>query len=138
MRFSNAHGWTHQLSDVPVISIIDDDDSIRNGTLRLVRSLGFNGIAFSSARAFLNSEQLIKTECLISDIHMPEISGIQLQDTLRERGHDIPIIFITAFPDEKIRAQALTQGAVCFLDKPFDGEALSRCIDSALKGNASK
>jgi FixJ family two-component response regulator len=123
---------------MPVISIIDDDESIRTGTLRLVRSLGYTGFAFSSAHAFLNSDQLIKTACLISDIDMPEMNGIQLQDTLRARGHDIPIIYITAFPDEKVRAQALAQGAVCFLDKPFEGEALSRCIDSALKGDAGK
>jgi FixJ family two-component response regulator len=138
LRFSNAYGGTHQLRDVPVISIIDDDESIRSGTLRLVRSLGFIGHAFSSAYAFLNSEQLTETLCLISDIHMPEMSGIQLLDALRIRGYDIPIIFITAFPDEKIRAQALAQGAVCFLDKPFEGEALSRCIDSALKDNTGK
>lgn len=123
---------------MPVISIIDDDESIRNGTLRLVRSLGLIGHAFPSAHAFLNSEQLIETACLISDIHMPEMSGIQLQDALRVRGHDIPIIFITAFPDEKIRSQALAQGAVCFLDKPFEGEALWRCIDIALKDNIGK
>ena len=138
MRFSNAHGWTNQLRDVPVISIIDDDESIRSGTLRLVRSLGFIGHTFSSGHAFLNSEQLIKTTCLISDIHMPEMSGIQLQDALRVRGYDIPIIFITAFPDDKIRSQAVAQGAVCILDKPFEGEALSRCIDSALKDNIGK
>jgi FixJ family two-component response regulator len=138
LSFSNAHRWIHQLRDVPIISIIDDDESIRSGTLRLVRSLGFIGYAFSSAHAFLNSEQLIKTSCLISDIHMPEMSGIQLQETLRARGYDVPIIFITAFPDEKIRAQALAQGAVCFLEKPFEGEALSCCIDSALKDSADK
>jgi FixJ family two-component response regulator len=138
LRFSNAQGWTNQLRDVPVISIIDDDESIRSGTLRLVRSLGFIGHTFSSGHAFLNSEQLIKTACLISDINMPEMSGLQLQDNLRARRHNIPIIFITAFPDDKIRSQALAQGAVCFLDKPFEGEALSRCIDSALKDNTGK
>jgi FixJ family two-component response regulator len=103
-----------------------------------VRSLGFIGHTFSSGHAFLNSEQLIKTACLISDINMPEMSGLQLQDNLRARRHNIPIIFITAFPDDKIRSQALAQGAVCFLDKPFEGEALSRCIDSALKDNTGK
>lgn len=118
---------------MPVISIIDDDESIRNGTLRLVRSLGFIGYAFASAQAFLRSEQLTKTSCLISDIHMPEMSGIQLQHALHAGGHDMPIIFITAFPDEMIRAQVLTRGAVCFLDKPFEGEALLRCINTALK-----
>jgi FixJ family two-component response regulator len=126
------------LRDVPVISIIDDEESIRDGTLKLVRSLGFIARAFPSAHAFLNSEQLIETSCLISDIHMPEMSGIQLQETLRARGHDIPIIFITAYPDDKIRSRALTQGAVCFLEKPFEVEVLSRCIDVALKANLGK
>ena len=138
MHLSKAHGWTNQLRDVTVISIIDDDESIRNGTLRLVRSLGFIGHAFPSAQAFLVSGQLIETSCLISDIHMPEMSGIQLHDALRAHGYDIPIIFITAFPDEKIRAQALAQGAVCFLDKPFEGEVLARCINSALKDNTGR
>lgn len=126
------------MGEVSVISIIDDDESIRNGTLRLVRSLGFAGHAFPSAYAFLNSKQLIETSCLISDIQMPEMSGLQLQDALRVRGHNIPIIFITAFPDDKVRSQALAQSAVCFLDKPFEGEALSRCIDIALKGSIGK
>jgi FixJ family two-component response regulator len=126
------------LRDVPVISIIDDDESIRIGTLRLVRSLGFIGHAFPSAHAFLNSEYLIETSCLISDIHMPEMSGIQLQEALRARGDDVPIIFITAFPDDKIRSLALAQGAVCFLDKPFEGETLSRCIDIALNATMGK
>ena len=69
---------------------------------------------------------------------MPEMSGIGLRDVLRVNGHNIPIIFITAFRDDKIRAQALAQGAVCFLDKPFESQALSLCIDAALKSSASK
>ena len=123
---------------MPVISIVDDDESIRIGTTSLVRSLGFVAHAFPSARAFLHSEQLAETSCLISDIQMPEMSGIQLHDILRARGHNIPIIFITAFPDDKVRAQALVRGAVCFLSKPFDGETLSRCLDAALKNNAGE
>ena len=129
---------TNPLADVPVVSIIDDDESIRIGTASLVRSLGFVAHAFPSARAFLQSEQLFETSCLISDIQMPEMSGIQLQDVLHARGHDLPIIFVTAFPDDKVRAQALVRGAVCFLNKPFDGETLSRCLDAALKNNAGE
>jgi FixJ family two-component response regulator len=121
------------LRDAPVISIIDDDESTRNGAVRLLRSVGFVAHAFSSAPAFLQSEQLTKTSCLISDIQMPEMSGIQLQDALRARGHDIPIIFITAFHDDKVRAQALARGAVGFLSKPFDSETLLRCLDTALR-----
>jgi FixJ family two-component response regulator len=119
--------------NVPVISIIDDDESIRIGTMRLVRSRGFVAHAFSCAHAFLQSDKLIGTSCLISDIQMPEMSGIQLHDALCARGHHIPIIFITAFPDERARAQALVRGAIGFLHKPFKGEALLCCLDAALK-----
>jgi FixJ family two-component response regulator len=122
----------HRLRDVPVISIVDDDASMRTSIMRLVRSLGFIAYAFPTAREFLQSEQLAKTSCLISDVQMPEMSGIQLQDALRARGRDVPIIVITAFPDERVRAEALNRGAVCFLNKPFDGEALVRCLEAAL------
>jgi FixJ family two-component response regulator len=115
------------------ITVIDDDESSRDGITRLVRSLGFVAHAFHSARAFLNSQQLNKTSCLISDIQMPEMSGIQLQDALRRLGHNIPIIFVTAFPYDDVRDQALAGGAICFLSKPLKGEALLRCLDTALK-----
>lgn len=123
----------NHLPDAPVISVIDDDESTRNGTMRLVRSLGFVAHAFPSAHAFLHSEQLTKTACLISDIQMPEMSGIQLSDALRARGYDIPIIFVTAFYDDNLRAKAIDRGAICFLSKPFDGETLRRCLNSALR-----
>jgi FixJ family two-component response regulator len=126
------------LRDVPVISIVEDDEALGIGTMRLVRSFGFVAHAFPSARAFLRSEQLTETSCLISDIQMPEMSGIQLCDALRARGHNMPIIFVTAFPDDKIRAQALVRGAVCFLNKPFAGETLLRCLDTALKSNTGE
>ena len=119
--------------DTPVISIIDDEEPVLVGTLMLLRSLGFAGHTFSSARAFLKSEQLTATSCLISDIQMPDMNGIQLQDTLRARGYNIPIIFVTAFPDDKIRSEALSRGAICFLSKPLDGEVLLRCLNTAFK-----
>ena len=123
----------NRLPDARVISVIDDDEAARNGTVRLVRSLGFVAHAFPSAHAFLHSEQLTKTSCLISDIQMPQMNGIQLHDALRARGYDIPIIFVTAFYNEEMRAQALDRGAICFLSKPFDGETLSRCLNRALQ-----
>jgi FixJ family two-component response regulator len=128
-----CHEWTNQLDDAPVVSIIDDDVSSRIGTMRLLRSLGFIVYAFPSAHAFLHSEQLTGTACLISDVQMPEMNGIQLQDLLHARGLRIPVIFITAFHDERVRAQALDRGATCFLSKPFDAETLSRCLKTALK-----
>ena len=115
------------------IAIIDDDVSARSGTVKLVRSLGFTAYAFPSAHAFLHSEQLARTSCLISDIQMPKMNGIELYDALRARGHDIPCIFVTAFYTEEVRKQALDRGAVCFLSKPLDGETLARCLDRALK-----
>jgi FixJ family two-component response regulator len=123
------------LRDLPVISIIDDDESARNGTKRLVRSMGFDAHAFSSARAFLESEQLSETACVISDVQMPEIGGTQLHDILRADGHKIPVILMTAFHEDKIRDQALGRGAICFLSKPVDGQTLRRCLDAALKTN---
>ena len=117
---------------VPVISIVDDDEWVRAGTERLVRSLGFVALTFSSAEAFLQSPRVDETSCVISDVQMPGMSGIELQSALLARGKPVPTIFITAFPDEKVRARALAAGAVDFLNKPFDGAILIRCIDAAL------
>jgi FixJ family two-component response regulator len=122
----------NRLPQARVISVIDDDESARNGILRLVRSLGFVGHAFPSADAFLNSEQLADTSCLISDVQMPLMNGVQFHDALRQRGYDIPIIFVTAFYDEGMREQALERGAICYLSKPFESEALSQCLERAL------
>jgi FixJ family two-component response regulator len=115
------------------IAVIDDDESSRDGIARLVRSLGFVAHAFPSAEAFLESPQLNEVSCLISDVQMPGMNGIQLQGALRARGDNIPIIFVTAFPYDDVRERALGHGAVCFLSKPIEGEALLRCLDIALK-----
>jgi FixJ family two-component response regulator len=121
------------LSTVPVISIIDDDESVRDATTRLVRSLGFVGITYASAGDFLRSPRLHETSCVITDVQMPGIGGIELQRILIAEGNKVPIIFITAFPDEAIRARAMKAGAVGFLSKPFEGSTLIQCIDTALK-----
>jgi FixJ family two-component response regulator len=123
----------NRLPEAHVISVIDDSEAARNGTVRLVRSLGFVAHAFPSAYAFLHSEHLIKTSCLISDIQMPHMNGIQLHDALRARGYDMPIIFVTAFYNDEIRVEALDRGAICVLSKPLDGEMLSRCLNRALQ-----
>ena len=123
----------NRLPEAHVISVIDDSDAARNGTVRLVRSLRFIAHAFPSAQTFLHSEQLTKTRCLISDIQMPRMNGIQLHDALRERGYDIPIIFVTAYYNEEIRVEALDRGAICVLSKPLDGETLLNCLSRALQ-----
>ena len=120
------------MPQVPVISIIDDDASVRLATSRLMRSLGYVAYTFSSADEFLRSPQLDTSSCLIVDVQMPRMSGVELQDLLHSQGRQLPIIFITAFPDASTRARALNAGAVCFLPKPFDGPTLIECIDTAL------
>ena len=121
------------LPDVPVISIIDDDDSVRVATERLVRSVGFIGHTFASADEFLRSPRLKDTSCIIADVQMPGMTGVELQHALRAKGNRTPMILITAFPDERIRRQALQAGAIGFLSKPFDGEVLIEYLNTALK-----
>jgi FixJ family two-component response regulator len=116
-----------------MISIIDDDASVRVATNRLVRSLGYVAHTFESADDFLRSSHLNDTACVIADVQMPGMSGIELQSVLIAQGRLLPMIFITAFPEESIRSRALNAGAIGFLSKPFDGATLIECIDAALK-----
>ncbi len=120
------------LTVAPVISIIDDDASIRAGLNNLVRSLGYMVSTFASAAAFLQSVQLHNTSCVIADVRMPAMSGVELQSHLRRQGYKVPFIFITAVPDETTRQQALDDGAICFLTKPFDEATLIECLNTAL------
>ena len=123
------------MSNPPVISIIDDDGSVRAATYNLVRSLGYIVHTFASAEEFLRSPHLNDTSCVIADVQMPTMSGIELQAHLLAKGHRVPFIFITAFSVESARARARTAGTTCFLTKPFDGEALVKCLDAALEGH---
>ena len=126
------------MSSIPVISIIDDDESVRGATNRLVRSHGFVALTFSCADDFLRSPRLNDTSCVITDVEMPGMSGIELQSVLIASGKDIPIIFITAFPDERSRTRAMEAGAVGFLSKPFKGSTLIQYIDDALKSRSDR
>ena len=117
----------------PVISIIDDDVSVRVAISRLVRSAGYLAHVFASADDFLNSQHIDETSCVIADVQMPGISGIELQNLLQSRGSSIPMIFITAFPDENTRARALNAGAVAFLRKPFNATTLVEFVERALR-----
>ena len=116
-----------------MISIVDDDPSVREAMLGLVRSLGFEAITFPSAEDFLQSEQIDGTTCLITDLQMPGLSGIELQSQLISRGSSVPIIFVTASPERGIEAQVRSAGAVGFLNKPFDDRTLIECLDQALR-----
>ncbi|MBS0234501.1 MAG: response regulator [Proteobacteria bacterium] len=126
------------MSQHPLISIIDDDEAVRAATESLVRSLGFGASTFASAEEFLKSARVGETSCLITDVNMPGMNGIELQSYLLAQGHHLPIIFITAFPEERIRQRVHDAGAIAFLSKPFDGCTMVECIDKALGRNASK
>jgi FixJ family two-component response regulator len=115
-----------------MISIVDDDVFVRESIRTLVESLGYEVATFESAERFLESERLPQTSCLITDLQMPGLSGLDLQGRLIGDGHCIPVIFVTAFPDEKFRVRAMRAGAVGFLSKPFDESLLISCLDSAL------
>jgi FixJ family two-component response regulator len=117
----------------PVISIIDDDASVRAATNNLVSSLGHIVHTFASAEEFLRSTHLNDTSCVIADVQMPVMSGVELLTLMRTQGNRVPFIFITAFPDEGVRARALKAGAICFLAKPFAGPTLIKCLDTALE-----
>jgi FixJ family two-component response regulator len=116
-----------------LLSVVDDDESIRESVPDLIKEFGFAARAFSSAEAFLSSGCVDETSCLILDIAMPGMSGPELYQELKRRGEKIPVIFITAQKDETIRARALEQGAAGFLLKPFSDAALLAAIKAALQ-----
>jgi FixJ family two-component response regulator len=122
------------LIETPLISIVDDDEWIRGALEALVRSLGFATRTFASAEDFLQSHVVGKTRCLILDVQLPKMSGVELQHHLSHLGFEIPIIFITAYRDERVKARALNGGAICFLHKPIDlqGRRLVDCLHAAL------
>ena len=122
----------------PLVVIVDDDEAIRESIRSLTRSVGFRTEAFSSAEELLDSELLDEIDCLILDIRMQVMSGLELQQRLNETGSKIPIIFITAHYDEQLRTEALKAGAIAFLGKPFREEALLESIDLALRGARGK
>lgn len=123
------------MSSLSVICVIDDDASVRTATRRFVKSLGYAVEAFSSAEQFLRSARLNDTSCVIADLQLPGMSGLELLTTMRGQGHRAPFIFITAFPDESIRARAMKAGAICFLSKPFAGATLVNCLNAVVDGH---
>ncbi len=126
------------MRSAPLISIVDDDESMRESTEGLVRSFGYQVATFASAEEFLKSGRVENTSCLIADVQMPGLSGIDLQRRLIAQGVHMPTIFITAFPEEGTRTRALTAGAVGYLGKPFSEESLLKCLDTALGSSNEK
>ena len=126
-----SHARTPTLK-VPLISIVDDDESVREAIMALIRSLGYTAATFASAEEYLRSDCLENSSCLITDLQMPGMSGADLQDRLIADGNDLPIIMITAFAEQRIRARVMNAGAIGFLSKPFSEESLIRCLEEAL------
>jgi FixJ family two-component response regulator len=116
----------------PLIACVEDDESARDALEGFLKAFGFALEIFSSAEEFLKSERLDEASCLITDLHLGGMSGLQLQSRLAASGSHIPVIVITAFPDDRVREQALSAGAVCFLSKPFDKDDLLTGIRTAL------
>jgi FixJ family two-component response regulator len=121
-----------------VISIIDDDPSVREATQSLIRSLGYDAQVFASAEEYLQSERLSDSSCLITDLHMPGMSGTDLQDRLIADGYQIPIIFVTAYYEDRTRDRVMDAGAFGFLRKPFNDESLIECLDKALNAGSTR
>jgi FixJ family two-component response regulator len=120
------------MSEIPLIAVVDDDEAIREALQSLLRSVGLRAEMFASAEDFLQAGQRQATACLILDVRMPRMSGLELQRQMATANCPTPIIFITAHGDEETRARALRAGALAFLDKPFSDEVLLRAVQTAL------
>jgi FixJ family two-component response regulator len=120
------------LSTLSTISVIDDDASVRAATTNLLSSHGYLVDTFASAEDFLQSARLNESLCVIADVQMSAMSGLDLLTHMRAQGYAVPFIFITAFPEESLRARALKAGAICFLAKPSAGPTLINCLEVAL------
>ena len=121
------------MSEVPLISIVDDDALVRDSIRQLIESLGFKAITFSSASRFFASSVVGETTCLITDLQMAGLNGLELQEALRSQGYNTPVILITAYPNEQYRTRAVDGGAVGFLGKPFNDASLIKCLTAAIR-----
>ncbi|HHL4077871.1 MULTISPECIES: response regulator transcription factor [Burkholderia cepacia complex] len=118
------------MQNYPIVSIVDDDESVRVATSSLVRSLGWSTKLYASAEQFLATDGIVGVSCVISDVQMPGISGLEMYRRLLDSGVTVPIIFISAFASDAVRRQALDMGAVCMLSKPVDGMEVARHLES--------
>jgi len=131
MAARNVPGAT--MAKPTLISIVEDDQLFRESMRKLVTLLGYAVEAFPSAADFLASPVLPHTACVVADVQMPGMTGVELHRHLVERGHAIPTILVTAYPNEAVRNRALNEGVVCYLPKPVDDDHLERCLRSALQ-----
>jgi FixJ family two-component response regulator len=120
------------LPNAPIVSIVDDDESVRIATASLIRSLGWGVNLYASAEAFLQSGERTTTACIVCDIQMPGMTGLEMQAYLIATGTSLPIIFVTAFPSDEAERQACANGACGFLHKPVDAAKMTRCLELVL------
>ncbi|MFE1600022.1 response regulator transcription factor [Methylobacterium sp. ID0610] len=125
------------MSDTPTIAIVDDDEAVRLATASFVRSLGYEARTYASAQDFLRDEPGVPPDCLITDVQMPGMSGVELQEHLRAEGRTLPVIVVTAFPNEALRRRVFAAGAAAFLEKPCAGDAMMVSLEQALEGRAA-
>jgi FixJ family two-component response regulator len=118
----------HQLVSDPFVGIIDDDDVLRSSLVDLMRSVGIRAEPFASAETFLASPSLPLFSCVVADVHMPGMSGLDLVRRLRKQGRTTPVILISAFADKRLGDEAASAGAQCLLGKPFEAAALLDCV----------
>jgi FixJ family two-component response regulator len=121
---------------VPLISVIDDDLSVREATASLLDAYGYATAVFASAEEFLSSELLKDASCLVTDVRMTGLSGVEVEQRLREAGHSIPTILMTAYPEKHVRAAAMKAGALGYFTKPVREQQLISCLEGALRGHA--
>ena len=126
------------MSKASLLSVVEDDQFFRESLRRLMRSLGYSVVAFPSAADFLASPRLVETACLIADVHMPAMTGLELHRHLIDAGYAIPTILVTAYPDDHVRTLALNEGVVCYLRKPVDEKRLMQCLRAALHSDAPR
>ncbi len=118
----------------PLVAIVDDDESMRDTTKDLLESAGFSAVTFARAASFLKSRRLSRVSCLIADMRMGEMTGLELHQHLVASNHSIPTILMTAYSDDRVRAQAIKAKVVCYLAKPFAADELLACVRSAING----
>ena len=132
---TSGSSWEPTLPKTAVIAIVDDDHSVREALTSFVRSLGYVALGFECAEDFLKSSRCCSPSCVIADVQMPGMSGVELHNRLITSGEPIPTVLITAFPDERARELALQAGVVCYLAKPFSEDDLLACLRSTLGTN---
>ena len=117
----------------PLVAIVDDDESIRETTKDLLESAGLTAVTFANASLFLKSRQMKSISCLVADMRMPDMTGLELHQYLLGSNHAIPTILMTAYPNERMRAQAIKNNVVCYLAKPFAADELLACVRCAIQ-----